>query len=774
MSGERRTDLLALAILSAIIALLFIDVVAGHNALFLRDISHYYYPAKHVLRDIVLSGEFPYWNPLLAAGQPMAANPEHEVFYPLTWLILLPSYDFGFRLLLVLHIHIAAWTMYALLRSMRTSAPAAFLGALSFAIGGVVLSCLTLLPILFVLAWLPLTCLFTRRYLLEKRWRDFGLASMSLGLQMLVGEPTTIAQTGLLLGAYAIAVGIRERSARPVLRIAAISIAALAVAAVMFLPGLDHAADSVRARGFTYEVVTTWSAPLARAGELLFPSFLGQHDPDRNVFWGARLYDRGTPFFMSIYPGLLIAVMLVAGLILRVRGAALTGSIMVVSWLLALGSHTPLWRWLYDLGVARSIRYPEKYLLMGVFAATVFGARMLERVLAGDERLRRVALRIAAGVAVVAAILGGMTVLQPDLFVRVWRPRPAEVADMLARARVSWMVAVLFAALVALLLRTLPRTLRPIWVALASVLVLLDLGLLFPQLTPRMPASYLNEPPPLAQQLPANRRPWRLLHAIEWQSRDVAFRPFTAGTDLYWIRRHAMRPMMPARWDIRTVMEVDYDQTALQATTDFVEIAYWLAHGREDWPEIIAPMANARFLGAYDDPQKALARVNGDRRRVQPVRISVLGDNPRYWVADRVVPIRGPEDFAGALATAKSTRGVAYVQSRPASPGNGGPAFHRGVVAGVRETNNTASILVTTEGPALLVMSVTPHKYWQISVDGAEAKAVKVNVGFQGVVVPAAGRHVVEMRYRNPLIAIGAAISALSLLALAFITMRRL
>jgi len=43
-------------------------------------------------------------------------------------------------------------------------------------------------------------------------------------------------------------------------------------------------------------------------------------------------------------------------------------------------------------------------------------------------------------------------------------------------------------------------------------------------------------------------------------------------------------------------------------------------------------------------------------------------------------------------------------------------------------------------------------------------------VGYQGIVVPAAGRHVVEMRYRNPLIAVGAAISLAALLALVFLS----
>ncbi|HEX6099105.1 MAG TPA: hypothetical protein VF432_22520 [Thermoanaerobaculia bacterium] len=737
----KRPDAIALAVLTALVTLLFADVLAGVNVLYLRDLSHYYYPAKHVLREIVLGGEFPYWNPLLAAGQPMAANPEHEVFYPLTWLILLPSYDFGFRLLVILHLDIAAWTMYALLRSLRTSPAAAFLGALSYALGGAVLSCLVLLPYLFELAWLPLTCLFTRRFLLHRRPRDFAAAAAFLGLQMLIGEPTTIAQTGFLLGMYAIGLGIRTRTLRPLGWVALISIAGLLAGAATIFPAIDHAGDSVRARGFEFDVVTAWSTPFARVAELFLPGAVDL----------TSLYERRTPFLISIYPGLLVAALLVAGLILRKRGAALTAAILAASWLLAVGHHTPLWHWLYEAGLARSIRYPEKFLLMGLFAATVFAARMLD-----DERVRRVAMGVAAAIAVVALVR--------------WSP-----------------VAVLFAALLALLLRNFQQRFA---VALVTVFVLLDLGMLLPDLAPRMPAEYLTEPPLLAQRLPRDRQSWRLMHVIEWQNRDVEVRPFTTGPDLYWIRRNALRPMMPARWDIRTVMELDYDLTALLPTTEFVDVVFWLGHGRRDWPTLVAPMANARLLALYDDPAQALARVNGDRQQVQPVRIVPLGDNPRYFFADKVEPIRDVRDFAGKLAMAKSTRGVAYVSnvgrgfSPPPSWADGGALPHpRGgraeaapYILRVRETANTARIDVHTSGPAFLVMSVTPHEYWRVTIDGRPAEAIVTNVGFQGVVVPEAGRHVVEMRYRNPVIPIAAAISAAALLALAFvaITMRAL
>src|SRR5256885_10890515 len=84
---------------------------------------------------------------------PIAANPEHEVFYPLTWLILLPSYDLGYRLHILIHIYLGVVGMYALLRSMELRPFAAWYGAMAWGLGGLYLSEGNLLPILFCAAW---------------------------------------------------------------------------------------------------------------------------------------------------------------------------------------------------------------------------------------------------------------------------------------------------------------------------------------------------------------------------------------------------------------------------------------------------------------------------------------------------------------------------------------------------------------------------------------------------------------------------------------------
>src|SRR5437588_3580537 len=264
--ASRRSDLLALALLFLIATISFADVLFGVNQLYMRDLTRYYYPAKQILRDVVQHGEFPYWNRYFSAGQPIAANPEHEVFYPLTWLILLPSYDLGYRLHILIHIYIGLLGMYLLLRSMDLRPPAAWFGALSFGLGGLVLSYINLLPILFCAAWLPLTCLFVRRFLLTHSARDFALGTLFLGIQFLIAEPTTVMQTGLLIGMYALYRACQgtprvSKAITRVLWIALISAAAMLVGAAQTFSAIDHVHDSARSRPFDLALVSAWSMP---------------------------------------------------------------------------------------------------------------------------------------------------------------------------------------------------------------------------------------------------------------------------------------------------------------------------------------------------------------------------------------------------------------------------------------------------------------------------------------------------------------------------------
>jgi hypothetical protein len=758
----RRADIIAVASLALIATLFFGDVWLGINNFYMRDLTRYYYPTKQILREIVYGGEFPYWNRYFSAGQPIAANPEHEVFYPLTWLILLPSYDFGYRLLILLHIYIGLLGMYALLRSMDLRPFPAWFGAMSFGLSGLVLSYINLLPILFCTAWLPLTCLFVRRFLLHRHPRDFAIAALFLGLQFLVAEPTTIMQTGLLIGMYALYRGWYARprvlkSISSVLWIALLAIAALAVGAAQVLPAIDHVHDSARSRPFDFDLVSAWSMPWSKLAELIYPNILG-HISVRHVmwYWAGGLYPgMGSPFLFSIYVGLLVVALTVGGALARPRGGRLVILLSLLSGILALGSHTPLLKLLYKAGIATTIRYPEKFAMIGVFTIIVFSAQMLDRVLAGDTIVRDGAIGFSVATTAVAGTLAiiAFTPLYNRTFMRIWGLTAGGGATrMIALSRQDWIAAAVRGAIVVGVLATACRIPHRIWLLVAGLVVAGDLAYVTSELNPRMPRWFF-QPPPVSAQFPANRADFRLFHEADWYgTEEIARQFFSTGDAVYWVVRNGLFPMTATGSKLRGVIERDYDKTALLPTVDLAESVWDVKRsGRGDWWEPFMAMSNAWYRGVYRNFDEERKRVRGDFKRSTPIRFIETTHYPRYYFADQIVTIRDRHDFVGKLSNESFSRKVAFV---------GQPSFvpARGTVRSVSESANRAVLDVDSPGQGFLVMSVTPHKYWRITVDGRSVPAVVTNIAYQGVIITP-GRHRVVMEYRNELVQIGLLIS---------------
>jgi len=765
----RRHDLLAVAALCLLASICFADVLAGVNNFYMRDLTRYYYPTKQILREIVQHGELPYWNRYYSGGQPIAANPEHEVFYPLTWLILLPSYDLGYRLHILIHLYIALIGMYALLRSMELGAEASFMGAMSFGLGGLFLSYINLLPILFCAAWLPLTCLYVRRFLLRHTLRDFGLAALFLGMQFLVAEPTTVMQTGFLIGMYALYRGWHSRpriskSLTRVLWIALISACGILVGAAQLFPAIDHVHDSARARPFDFDLVTAWSMPWAKFAEVIYPNILG-HISIKQVmwYWGGGLYPgMGSPFLFNIYLGLLIIALAVGGAFIRARGGRFVLLLVTCSALFALGGHTPLYRLLYDAGIATSIRYPEKFILIGIFAVILFASQMFDRLLDGDDAIRDGALGFLFASVAVAAMLGalGFTGIYVRTFMKIWGyTMNANTARIIELTRNDWIIAAIRGTVFAAFLWNIRRMKREVWFTAVAVVAALDLAWITYELNPRMPRHFFD-PPPIAATFPKDRTAFRVFHEADWYGQEeIARQYFSTGDAVYWIVRDGLFPMTPAGARIRTVMERDYDKTALLSTVDFVDSIWDVKRsGTKAWREPFLAMSNAWYTGVYRDFKAESKRVNGHFKAALPVRFEETRHYPRYYFADQIVTMADRAAFVKMLSTSTYSPAVAFVRQ---------PAFipAPGRVLKVAETANTARLEVESSGEGFLVMSVTPHKYWLVEMDGRGVTPVVTNVGYQGLTVTP-GHHVITMHYRNELVRVGGAVSIFALIML--------
>ncbi|HEY0590808.1 MAG TPA: hypothetical protein VGF40_03500 [Thermoanaerobaculia bacterium] len=782
LSPERRDHLRAALLIACVVVLLFADVLILGKHFFIRDLTRYYYPTKKIVREVILSGEFPYWNRQYLAGQPMAANPEYEVFYPLQLLVLLPSYDFGYRLHILLHLILAGIGMYAFLRSLGARWESGVFGGVVFAVGGLIVSMVNLLPILFVIAWCPLIFLFARRTILQPNLRDASAAALLLGVQALAGEPTSLLQTWFLIGMYSFYRAWEARRegwiriATPVSVAIALGLAGVVAGAAQLIPAAEHAAESARARPFDFSLVTAWSMPWARPLELIWPHVFGHIYEKGTHYWGSGLYPgTGSPFLFSIYGGILLAALLAGALAVRPRGSLFVIPLVLFSGILALGGHTPLFRFLYDAGIAKSVRYPEKWMFIGLFSLLVLGALMFDRLVEGDRRLVDAALGFTAAVtlAALALALFSLTDAYEQFFTRLWRvknPRSAEW--MAALSGRDWWVNAGRGAIACALLwgaRAGAALRSRWWFGAVIVFVVADLAPVGFDSVPRLPKSF-GAKPAIVDRLDARRDRYRIFPEADWYgSTPVAKNYFGAGEAVYWIVRNGLYPQTPASWGFAMALERDYDKTALLPTVD-LEDAMWKVRdaGASWWRAQFMAMSNAWYYTEYRPYAEERERVGGKLARAMPLEFRKTGEPPRYYFADQIVPIRGPGDFIAKLKEKRWSDRVAFATSLRMEPAGG-----RVVWWG--ETANTARIDVEAEGRALLVMSVTPHQYWTATIDGDPAPLHVVNIGYQGIVVPP-GRHRVEMRYRNTLVDASAAVSAAAFLlfgAVAIVTRRR-
>jgi hypothetical protein len=361
----RWSDRTALALLLALLVVAYSDILFLGRGFYISDVSVYHYPMKHVVREAVRSGEFPYWNRLYCGGAPLAANPAYELFYPPQWLVYVLPFHFGVQLHVLLHFAIAMAGMVLLLRRLGVSIAAAAFGSIAFVFCGSYVSLSSKLPILFSISWMPLALWLLMRFAEERTARRLLPLAFVLAMQLLLGEPAGVMQTWAIIAGWALLRVLRSRQKKTEAKGIAATLgvamaAAILIAAVQLLPAIDFVRDTVRSRAFDFRVVANWSTPPVRLVELILPGVLRHVAAANGSAFITTIYAfRNDAYLTEIYAGLLIVLLAVAGVLAGVRGRWLFLGTAAASIILAMGDHTPLLRVLYDTGILSSFRFPE-------------------------------------------------------------------------------------------------------------------------------------------------------------------------------------------------------------------------------------------------------------------------------------------------------------------------------------------------------------------------------------------------------------------------------
>ena len=308
-------DLRALLCFLALSALFYAPQLLGLRTFPDGDFTHHFLPFNLLQQRDLLAGRLPLWNLYTYSGHPFLADVQAAVFYPLGNLLLLltlPLSSAAARLYLLqleaaLHVALAGWFTYLLVRDLTQRPQAALLAGVTFAFSGYLTSYPPLqLAILRSAIWLPLLLWGLRRALLAPdRWRWWIGSALVYATAFLAGHPQTFLHVSYVAAAWWSVLLVRQSKQNKVERSAALrprtpirhgekdarfrylrhvlvgtlafALLALGLSAAQLLPSLEFTRLSVRA-DVSYDFVSG-GFPLRDLWQLLLPAVLTQFAP---------------------------------------------------------------------------------------------------------------------------------------------------------------------------------------------------------------------------------------------------------------------------------------------------------------------------------------------------------------------------------------------------------------------------------------------------------------------------------------------------------------
>jgi hypothetical protein len=766
--GEARRRAAGLLLPALILALLCCWLRG--RPLILRDVYILYAPFKYLVAEGLRHGHLWKWYPWQYLGFPFIADPLAAWYYPFNLLFLVLPFPLAFNGYIALHYPLAALTMFLFLRNRGLSYWASTTGAAAFSLSGYMFSQHLNVALIAGAAWAPLAFYgFDRARNGPLLWS--AGAGAALALQLLGGDPQTALVTAVLLGVLALArlAGGPDRG-RVVLALMGAGLSSIALALAQLLPSYELLRLSVREGGIKDPALMSFSFHPGRLVELIWPSpFWFLHDD--LVYWGKFALDFANsdlPWSLSNYLGLSVMTLAMLGLARGRREMRIAvGALMVISLLLAFGSHSFLFRGLARVPGFNLFRFPEKYLVWFTGSAAVaaaLGVEWVERGLREDPRgLRRPAVWLLALTAATALlslwlwprVLGHA--LSPDLAAL----RPAVVKHLIRGG--AHLLGFGLGAGLLLLLAAMSRLRPATALSLFTALLVLDLASVNLPVMVKGPPGLYSLPSPLTQTMRADGGAGLGRYRIFRTQRDF-YDLDSALKPLPRYQRMAIWQRTTLRYNLNVMDGLEaingYSATVLREGADLMAVGEERKFKRME-------LFNVRYYITI--PERSAAKLEGvevlDTNRKLDIALWRLPDpkSRAYWVP-LAVPAADAEEADRLLDQTDLDRAVVLTTREKVGPAESQAVWRPAKVLSYEP--DRVLIEAAADEPGWLVLSDRWYPGWKAWVDGTPAAIFKANVAVRAVALPP-GRHTVEFRFEPLSVKVGAAVSGLAWLGLA-------
>ncbi|PYQ12015.1 MAG: hypothetical protein DMH00_06910 [Acidobacteria bacterium] len=752
---SRRSGLLFLALA---VALFFYPVLLGEGVFYFRDISLNHYPTRIYASAEIKAGHFPLWNPYLSGGMPLAADPNNLILHPITLLFLALPVPAAFTAAILLQFLLAAWGMLLWGEAEGLQRKSALMSALAFTFSGPLASCGSLLNLLSSWAWVPLALFALARH--RRTGSRIALAGYAvfLAVQLLAGDPVaagTTVMVGLIL-TVAEEPGLRRPEARRLLAPLAGALLACGLALVAILPAREMLSVSSRAKGIPYREALTWSVSPIRTLEMVVPSLYG--DPTAlkpSSYWGGMIFEKGYPFLLSLYLGVVPVLLALAALLRRPRGKTVAlGCFTVFAVLASLGGTGAVYPLLYRyVPLVDSLRYPSRFMLCGSLGIALLAGMGMERL--GRFQEESLADRTGMRLAIVASLLVGTLALGaasiPGLLPRLAHEGlglPASMgAETLTQIAAALRTSFVRCGVLATAFGALLRAARRGWLRTPWCLSLILLGaggdLLSANLhlNPVVDATFYHAHPPAADLVERDR----VVERVYAEPRPPGFAVLAASDSAWWgyyWDEISCRVATCLPWRIPMTFDRSTDLLSPASLNTLGEAMKSLDAVRV---RKLCDLASVGLLQTYRDLSDPALSPVGRLTRQTSVPLRLYRNRnplPRAYMVSRAVPARG-SSLQSLTRDDWDPRDSVILDG---IPGPCGSPHAAGSVEWLAQEPGRLELQVAAAITGWVVITDNHYPGWIAEMDGARVPILRANFLFRAVEVPP-GDHRLTLHY---------------------------
>jgi hypothetical protein len=724
--------------------ILFAPFLLGRVFLYWGTPYFQFYPWRKLAFDLIRAGQIPLWNPFLGNGTPLIANYQSAIFYPPNWLGLILPTEYAFSWLVVLHLIWAGAGMITFARAFGLKPFGQVIAGLAFGMSQFLVAKAADSARADALAWLPWILWAADRALFsEKKFNKYIFYfSLFAALQLLAGHAQTTWYTYLLLAAWTLyrALSSKINFGRLALLATALILSA-GIAAIQLMPTAEFLLHSQRSSEYGYDAAMVYSYAPARLVTLLAPDFFG--NPARNSFFGYGLYyeDAG---YIGILPIVLVLGFLFSRIKLPRRSPPpadtdklnfpnsiilfLVGT-MIVSFILGLGSNTPIFPFLYrHVPTFNMFQAPTRIMVWFAFSLALLAGLAADNwTPPQDKKLYWTRL----------GLMGAITIMLFGAALYFMLPTAGKIngqihtmAGASALAGFLLTISVIFA--LAQPAPNSPR--RALWIYLVAGFVALDV--IYANIG-------INPPGPAALYAPTAQTTTVSEHRVF--ERGVDFTHFL-NFQTFGSPALAMNARALDLTDINVINDVsslnNYDPLKEYRFAKLLNALY------NKNPDRVLQLADVGTI--ITGPNSAALSLNAVDWK--PSRVWVV--NSAQIVADENAALdaifANNFDPAQNIILEENDPGTAAAHSVPYETASSSSAPEI-----ISSQANDVKISASLSQNGWLVLSDTYYPGWYVFVDGTPAKLLHADYAFRGVAVPA-GNHIIEFRYEPFSVTLGA------------------